>query len=133
MSKKIFLLTILMAALAAGCGGGGPVEVTVTLTDFAFEPASFSAPAGAEVSLTIQNNGALEHNFLVMNAGAEVADAWNESEDAANVLFQQTNTAAGTSVTATFTAPTTPGDYQFLCSVPAHFEQGMHGTMTVTP
>jgi uncharacterized cupredoxin-like copper-binding protein len=30
-----------------------------------------------------------------------------------------------------FTAPTTPGDYTFLCTFPAHYQAGMHGILTV--
>jgi uncharacterized cupredoxin-like copper-binding protein len=30
-----------------------------------------------------------------------------------------------------FKAPTTPGDYPFLCTFPAHYQVGMHGILTV--
>ena len=32
---------------------------------------------------------------------------------------------------ADFNAPTTPGDYPFLCTFPAHYQAGMRGTLTV--
>ena len=28
-------------------------------------------------------------------------------------------------------APTAPGDYVYLCTFPAHYQVGMHGTLTV--
>ena len=134
MYKRITLLAALLVAalVAAGCAGGsGPTEVTVNMEEFAFVPDQFSVPAGSEVNLTLTNTGALEHNFIVMNAGSEVEGTWAEA-DAANAFFTQNQTLAGETVTVTFTAPNEPGEYQFLCSVPAHLEQGMAGTLTVT-
>ncbi|MCC5023285.1 MAG: hypothetical protein J6386_11065 [Candidatus Synoicihabitans palmerolidicus] len=32
----------------------------------------------------------------------------------------------------TFTVPSEPGDYVFLCSFPAHFMAGMKGVIVVT-
>ena len=33
--------------------------------------------------------------------------------------------------TATFTAPTAPGRYEFICSFPGHFQVGMRGVLIV--
>ncbi len=134
MKRKLFTLMLLMlAALAfSGCGGSsGPVEVSVQMSEFAFTPTSFTVPAGGEVNLTLVNSGALEHNFFIMKAGTTVVDAWADS-DAVNAYFQHEQTPAGETVPLTFTAPTEPGEYQYLCSVPAHLQQGMQGIMTVT-
>ena len=37
----------------------------------------------------------------------------------------------GESDTVTFTAPSAPGSYVFLCSFPGHFQVGMRGVLTV--
>jgi uncharacterized cupredoxin-like copper-binding protein len=31
----------------------------------------------------------------------------------------------------TFTAPTTPGRYEFVCSFPGHYQVGMRGVLIV--
>jgi len=132
MSKRIWIgLILILSGLAAGCGGGGPVAVQVDMSEFSFAPETISAPAGAEIHLTLNNTGALDHNFLLMNAGKEVSGSWSET-NAVDAFFTQIQTPGGESITVTFTAPSQPGAYQFLCSVPAHLEQGMTGTFTVT-
>jgi uncharacterized cupredoxin-like copper-binding protein len=105
--------------------------MTVSMEEFAFNPDSLTVPAGSEVNMTINNQGALEHNFIVMNAGSEVTGSWSDA-DQANAYFEQNQTPAGETVSVRFVAPSQPGTYQFLCSVPAHLEQGMEGVLTVT-
>jgi uncharacterized cupredoxin-like copper-binding protein len=130
--QMISLFMIVMVVLV-GCGGGSvqPVEVAVKLTDFAFDPVSIQAGVGAEITINLDNQGALEHNFIVMNQGVNLTD-WADTEQS-NVFFEQLSLPTGQTSTATFTAPTEPGTYQFLCSVPGHLTQGMQGTLTVTP
>jgi len=128
MASVFLLVTILVLT---GCGGGPrPVEASVTLTDFAYTPNGLEAAPGAEVNVTLDNQGALEHNFIVMNKDITVTE-WADS-DQTNVYFEQLALPTGEETVATFIAPMEPGTYQFLCSVPAHLQQGMQGTLTVT-
>lgn len=128
----LLAICILMALLTVGCAaGGGPVEATVTLNDFAFEPDGLTVPSGAEINLTIINNGAEPHNFIVMNAGIEVTGSWTIL-DRANVFFEPSSIAADETITVTFTAPSQAGEYQILCSIPPHLARGMRGLLTVT-
>jgi uncharacterized cupredoxin-like copper-binding protein len=126
-----FIVTIVAMLAFVGCGGGGPapVEVAVSLTEFAYSPSGIQAEAGAEVTATISNDGALEHNFIVMDKDVIVTE-WTDA-DQANVYYEQLALPAGQNTVATFTAPTVPGTYQLLCSVPGHLAQGMQGTLTV--
>ena len=134
-TRMIFFLRaafLLMAAgLLSGCGGGGPEQVSVNMREFSFTPDRLTVPAGAEISLTLRNLGALEHNFHFMKLGEEVTESWSE-EDEAGAYYSQGVIEGGGVQTVTFTAPNVPGDYQFLCSVPSHFELGMVGVLTVT-
>ena len=134
--KRITLvmgLILVSSLLMVACGGGGPpaVEASVVMTDFAFAPVNLDAPAGAEITLNLSNDGALEHNFVIMNAGSDVTAPWSDS-DQSNVFFEETATVPDDSVTTTFIAPAQAGTYQIVCSVPAHLEAGMEGTLTVT-
>jgi len=125
----IFAFSIALAL--ASCSSSGGTNVTVNLREFTFSPDHFTVKAGEEVSLNLKNLGALNHNFHIMLVGAELEEKW-EPEDEVNAFINAESLDGGESITITFTAPTTPGIYQFVCSVPGHFQQGMIGTMTVT-
>lgn len=125
------LAGLLVVLLGAGCGSSGRDRVSINMREFSFSPDGFTVPAGAEVTITLNNLGALDHNFHIMESGSEVEDKWEEGDEA-NALLNQEVIDGGDSVEITFIAPEKPGVYQFLCSVPAHFQQGMAGSMTVT-
>ena len=67
MKIRVFSIVFLLAGLAlSGCGGPEVVEVEVRFTDFAFVPSEITFPAGAEVHLTLINDGAVEHELLAV-------------------------------------------------------------------
>lgn len=128
---KNFLLIVLGLSLAlSSCGAGGAsTSINVTMTDFKFEPAAFTVPAGQEIAFTSQNNGAVIHNFVIMNLGTDAGEAFDDS-DSANVYWQ-VDVKPGGSVNTTFTAPSEPGEYQVVCSIQGHIMAGMVGSLTV--
>ncbi len=113
------------AAPAAG-GGGATGDATVSATEFAFDPADVALTAGSEVSVTLDNAGAVEHNWTVLSE--EIAAESEFSEDL--VLAAVDNTAAGESTSASFTLE--PGEYQVICTIPGHFDAGMQGTVSAS-
>lgn len=126
-------LTLLVAILAAACGGSsGPAsaEVSMSMAEFSFTPSTVSAPAGAEITINLTNDGTVDHNWVLMAAGYTAEPPFSE-EDQAHVL-QEYRLAPGEEQTVTFTAPAEAGDYQVVCSVPGHLEAGMQGTFTFT-
>ena len=63
------LILVLSMALAA-CGGSsssGGNTLNITMTDFAFAPNTWSVAAGSTVTVTLKNNGAVQHNWTVMS------------------------------------------------------------------
>jgi len=130
--KKLILFVLLILALAlAACGGGGGASTTinVTMTDFHFEPSTFTVPAGQQITVNATNNGAVMHTFVIMKYGTDVGTEFGP-EDQGNVYFQL-QVQPGEKNTQTFTAPTNPGDYQVVCDVPGHFVAGMVAKLTV--
>ena len=140
MRKVIFtsLLAIAVALLAACSGGGTPASaqnVTVQAQDLVFSPTNVQVTAGQPVQLTLQNTGALEHDFSVMEFSME-----GEAEETGGMDHAMGEGAkepelhvaagAGQSATLEFTA-STPGTYEFWCTVPGHKEAGMTGTLVV--
>ncbi len=79
---RVAVLGLLAVALSACAGAATPaadggmsmqsMEITITMTDFAFEPAQITAMVGQPVKLTLVNNGALLHDFTSIDAEADV-------------------------------------------------------------
>ncbi len=125
-----------VAILAAACqppttstasNGGAGAEITAQVTEFQFTPDSWEVPAGAEVMLTLDNQGTVEHTFLVIADGGRVSSAGDVGQATPEAQAQ-----AGSRAEATFTAPSQPGSYQVICTIPGHLESGMEAILTVT-
>ena len=135
--KRLLVLVVCLAIalLLAACGGGapaGPEPVSHTVAgydDFRFEPADVTATEGAEVTINFENEGVLEHSWVLVGRGVDPIEA--SLEDA---LAGATSgiVPVGESETFTFTAPPA-GDYTVVCTVPGHAVGGMVGTLTVSP
>lgn len=140
MSKKIVVLlaVLAMALLMAACGGGGtettapePVSLSFAgLDEFRYDPELASVPTGAQVTVNFANEGALEHDWMLVADGTDVNTL--TAEDAVLPEAHSGVLPAGQSNTFTFTAPAA-GTYQIVCTVAGHAPAGMVGTLTVTP
>lgn len=132
MKKYLILVAIaisLSLALTA-CGGGEPsTNLSVDMIEFMFNPTNFIVPAGQEITLELSNNGAVVHDFIIMNLGAEVGQDFGE-EDEPNVYWMA-ELEPGRSNTYTFTAPNQPGEYQVVCGIPGHYLAGMVAKLIV--
>jgi plastocyanin len=120
--RRFFILSALVLSLAlAACGGGGETppegqDVTVQgLDTFRFEPAALTASVGETVNVTLDNEGVLEHNFVLTEFNVALGPI-----------------PGGQTASGSFT-PTAAGTYEYFCDVPGHREAGMVGTLTVNP
>lgn len=135
MLLKKVLSVVLLSMLLAACGVSSPAtEITVTMTEFGFEPNTINVTAGEPVKLTLVNNGAVEHDFAVEvipveNVSTEGMDMDHMSGDHAEFDLH-TATGPGETNVLKFT-PTAPGTYKIICSVPGHLEAGMTGELIV--
>src|ERR1700690_2542854 len=124
--KRIFRFIVLAASLLlllTACGGNGApsTKINVTLTDFEFAPNTFTVPAGAQISFTGVNNGAVEHSFYIMKLGVDVKDHFTDA-DKQNAYWSEASVEPGQALAGTFVAPSEPGTYQIVCGMPGHFE-----------
>lgn len=87
-------------------------SIELSATDIKFEPKELTIPADTDVSITVTNNGVLQHDFAIESEGIE-SGLLNSGESADVVV----NLPAGT--------------YDFICTVPGHKEAGMVGTLIV--
>jgi azurin len=125
---------------------GGTVELALSVVagQLLFDRAEMVVPAGARVSLTFANTDDMPHNvLLVAPAQAEavgaLADAMVTAPDAANrnyvpespaILASTPLVAPRQTAVLTFTAPSTPGNYPYLCTFPGHWRT-MRGVLRV--
>ena len=116
LSKLLLPLfaVILAAGALAACGSSttsrAPAAAvpgtSITIKNFAFSPATLSVSPGAR--LTVHNEDAATHTVT------SVSNAFNTGDVAPGA-------------TVTFTAPTSPGTYAYICMI----HQFMHGTLVV--
>ncbi len=91
----------------------GVQSIAVNLTEFALEPATFSAASGRPIRFDVTNIGAVEHDFNIDGVDGTAS------------------IAAGATATLEV-GPLEPGEYDVLCTVAGHAPAGMSGTLVVS-
>ncbi len=122
--RFIFLIAALAAVtlFVVACGGGasgggggaGALSVTVTNTEFKFDPATINAKPGQTINLTVVNKGSIRHTWVLPSQNIKVT------------------IEPGQTATKTFTAPAA-GSYDIVCDEAGHKEAGMVGKLVVAP
>ena len=100
-----------VAAAGGGGGGGGtpggPVTVTVIGKNLQFDPRTINASAGAQVTVTFDNQDAgVLHNMQFF-----------ANKNRTSSLAKSDVSAGPSQHTLNFTAPTAPGTYPYICDV----------------
>src|SRR5215207_334303 len=132
MKRNLIVAAVLLSLTLVSCGGGGPTtNIDVTLTDFQFQPSQYTVPAGQEITLNSANNGAVVHNFVIMELGTTAGPMFDD-EDVPNVYWEVELPPGGSTETS-FTAPTEPGEYEVVCRTEGHIASGMTGKLIVVP
>ena len=126
--RKLTPVLLLLIFFLPACARGS-TTIDVTMDEFSFTPTEFTVPAGQEITVNASNEGAVIHEFAVMNFGATVGEDFGD-EDGVNI-FWAVKVEPGGSITQTFTAPTQPGEYQIVCGIPGHYMAGMIGKLIV--
>lgn len=130
--KKILasiVLLLVLSLLLTACGSN-KVTLSVTATDTGYDSTTYTVPAGAEVTVQMRNDGALQHEFAILKLGDHVTPPFGE-KDEDKILWELDGVDAGTTKSGTFTAPTQPGEYDVICGIPGHIEKGMKATLIV--
>ncbi len=135
------------AAPAAAVHDGRAIEITGNDT-MKFNITEIKASPGEKLSVTLVNIGttpkfSMGHNWVLVVAGIDIQPFLVASAEAVTTDYvpwatQKDKILAATKLlgpkerdTVTFTAPTTPGRYEFLCSFPGHYQVGMRGVLIV--
>ncbi len=129
-----------------------PRTITLTVTDPVGEKMSYSlkqitAKPGEKLKVRIVSMAqtpkiVMAHNFLLLKEGTNIKAFTDAAANAratdyippafkAAIIAQTAMAGPGESMEVTFTAPTKPGKYVFLCSFAGHWAAGMTGDLIV--
>ena len=125
----IALVMLVMTMAMAACGPK-KADISSTMTDFKYDPATWQVPAGGQVTLTLTNAGSVKHEWVLMKKGYSVTTPFSDAKDGSSAL-EDYDVEPGQTQVFNFTAPTEAGDYEVVCGVAGHLENGMKGTLTV--
>jgi putative membrane-bound dehydrogenase-like protein len=120
------------------------IKMGVIAHEMKFDKASFKVKAGQQVTIDFVNNDFMQHNLLVGKSGSleiigKAADELARDPRGIDMNFvpKIPEIIAATTLvdpegneSLVFTAPSTPGEYPFLCTVPGHWRI-MNGIMIV--
>lgn len=153
-----FLMVAAVAGLAmvvAACGGGEATEtmpedaaraaaaaalftdpagqsLRLEMTDLKFSTTALAAKSGELVEVALANKGSIEHDFSIAKLPGEKAlRVGDKDTDVAKGKNEvHAHLRAGQTGAVRMRA-SSPGAYEFFCTVPGHKEAGMKGTFTV--
>ena len=128
--KRILVVAMFVFALTLAACGSKKTTLNVTATDTGYDSSTYTVPAGGEVVVHMTNNGVLQHEFAILKKGEHVTPPFGE-KDEDKIFWELDGVDAGDTKSATFTAPTEPGEYDVICGIPGHIERGMTATLIV--
>jgi len=139
--KKILLLVGLVALLMLGaCSPGsrqaseGPVEVRITLTDFAFEASQTEFKTGVTYRFKVTNDGQVPHEMMLMPMLADTDTSgmdMHDFDEMALMTIEADDMPAGSTQMIEYTFDKPADNLEFACRVPGHYEAGMRLPITV--
>lgn len=112
--KHIFTLLLLGSLFMASCSSTPKtLQVTLVAEDIMWSMNDIDAKVNQPIELTLRNDGALDHDFVIEELGIDVL---LHPGDVQIVPFTVDH----------------PGSVKYICSIPGHEEAGMVGEIVVT-
>lgn len=120
------------------------IVIKTITNEMKYDVTKFEVKAGEQVELILENPDFMQHNLIITKPGKKeavgaAADKMAADPDAAelfyipqtdDVLFATPLLNPNDTYSLKFTAPTTPGEYPFICTFPGHWRI-MQGVMVV--
>jgi len=138
IKKKLVGVLVVAVFLLAACGAqSNSNDVTITLTDFGVESSRTTFEVGVPYHFTITNNGAINHEIMIMPPLTEEQMMMNMDMEAmdkmALAMVEEDELTPGATKTLdyTFTEPAPAGTLEFACHVEGHYVAGMKLSITV--
>jgi len=142
LPKETELATDSSSGVLSIAEAAATVAIGTLIEKMSFDLKEFTVPAGAKIDLTFSNPDFLPHNFVLVQKDAadevgEAAMALGAAGFELQFIPQSDKILAhtkmldhGTEEKITFTAPTEPGNYPYVCTFPGH-HLVMRGIMKV--
>ncbi|RUO98588.1 cupredoxin family protein [Hyphomicrobium sp.] len=110
------------------------IEITMSERDGAmvYAPASVEVARGEQIQFVIRNAGALKHEFHLASV-AQNASHLIEMQKNPEMVHDEPNvqTVEPGGTAELFWRFSKPGEFEFACLIPGHYEAGMHGKVVV--
>ncbi|WP_075352690.1 PVC-type heme-binding CxxCH protein [Algoriphagus marinus] len=133
-----------VASTSSGSTGSTVIKLGVIPHEMKFNKTTFAVKAGTQVTIDFENPDFMQHNLVIGQKGSmeiigEAADALARDPKGAaqNYVPKIPEVIIATRLvdpegreSIVFTAPTEPGEYPFVCTVPGHWRL-MNGIMIV--
>ena len=137
VNKKLVGILVVVLLLTACGTQNDSNEVTITLTDFGMESSRTSFEVGVPYHFTVTNNGAINHEIMIMAPLTEDQMMMNmdmeQMDEMALAMIEEDELTPGATKTLdyTFTEPAPAGMLEFACHVEGHYVAGMKLPITV--
>lgn len=149
MKIKPALLTLALLLPVSAClQAADTVSVSISAFDtMKYSVSKIEAKPGQKVTVELKNEGNLPkatmgHNWILLTAGSDAKAYATAAVKAREQDYQPSSLSSEVlasikllgpkeSGKTSFTAPSAPGSYPFLCSFPAHMQSGMKGVLIV--
>jgi len=140
-NRLIVLVTVIIVASSlflSACGPStnpdGSVNVKVTLRDFGIDSSLTKFEVGVPYHFIITNEGAINHELMIMEPMAAGMDMSMEEMDAMALAYveeDELSPGATQTLDYTFTEPAPAGSLELSCHTEGHYEAGMVLPITV--
>ncbi|HET7314807.1 plastocyanin/azurin family copper-binding protein [Salinisphaera sp.] len=149
MFRRLIAISLL-SLVATAAIAAPPKSITIVgRNDLRFSKDHITVAPGQKITVKLVNKShlpasAMSHNWVLLKSGTDAGAFDNAAQSAANndympksmsdrIIAHTDMVGGGHSDSVTFTAPSKPGDYEYICTFPGHFRAGMKGTLTVSP
>ena len=146
-NRLLLLFLALPIVMSLNCHEAGTPAASISikaLVGLQYDVVRFKVKPGSKVGITLTNISDMSHNFLIVKPGMRL-DVVNSALKLAEkgpqmdyipsidaVLWSIPVVSPGQTKSVTFTAPSQPGVYPYVCTYPGHGFI-MYGAMYVTP
>lgn len=146
----LLLTPLLFLGLSSGLMAESPGAKSVTILAYdtmKYSVTQIDAHPGQKIVVQLKNEGTIAkdvmgHNWVLLKGGADAgayasaamtakAEGYEPRSHADKVLASIPLLGPKETGRASFTAPSAPGSYAYLCSAPGHYAAGMKGMLVV--
>jgi azurin len=148
--KSLLKITLIVTFMLASAISTALAQRTIDIVgtdNMKFDVTTIEAKPGEEITIKLTTKSqipkmAMSHNVVVIDKDADVEAVAQASmrardndyiaQEYEDQIIAATGLAGGgETVEVTFTVPEEPGNYEYICSFPGHFQAGMKGVLTV--